>query len=114
MKQKVNKGSIDAEAVHGAAAERALTSQRETRRQRGRELRKTCPRSSHGEKVLGQAQRDPMALLEESKGQINDKNRGAVARWFRLIDEPTPRRIPELWDGRAGGRAAAAIEDALA
>jgi UDP-N-acetylglucosamine 2-epimerase (non-hydrolysing) len=32
----------------------------------------------------------------------------------RLIDEPTPGRIPELWDGRAGERAAAVIEDALA
>jgi UDP-N-acetylglucosamine 2-epimerase (non-hydrolysing) len=31
-----------------------------------------------------------------------------------LIDEPTPGRIPELWDGRAGERAAAAIEEALA
>src|SRR5207249_5284034 len=34
------------------------------------------------------------ALLEETKGQINDSNRGAVARWFRLIDEPT-RRVHE-------------------
>jgi UDP-N-acetylglucosamine 2-epimerase (non-hydrolysing) len=28
----------------------------------------------------------------------------------RLIDEPTPGRIPELWDGHAGERAAEAIE----
>jgi UDP-N-acetylglucosamine 2-epimerase (non-hydrolysing) len=32
----------------------------------------------------------------------------------RLIHEPTPGRIPELWDGHAGERAAAAIEEALA
>jgi UDP-N-acetylglucosamine 2-epimerase (non-hydrolysing) len=32
----------------------------------------------------------------------------------RLIEEPTPGRIPALWDGRAGERAAEAIEAALA
>jgi UDP-N-acetylglucosamine 2-epimerase (non-hydrolysing) len=32
----------------------------------------------------------------------------------RLIDEPMPGRIPDLWDGRAGERAAEAIEEALA
>jgi UDP-N-acetylglucosamine 2-epimerase (non-hydrolysing) len=31
----------------------------------------------------------------------------------RLIEEPTPGRIPDLWDGRAGERAAGAIEEAL-
>jgi len=31
----------------------------------------------------------------------------------RLIDEPTPGRIPELWDGHAGERAAVAIEALL-
>jgi UDP-N-acetylglucosamine 2-epimerase (non-hydrolysing) len=31
----------------------------------------------------------------------------------RLIDEPTPGRIPALWDGHAGARAADAIEGAL-
>jgi UDP-N-acetylglucosamine 2-epimerase (non-hydrolysing) len=31
----------------------------------------------------------------------------------RLIDEPTPGRIPELWDGRAGERTAEAIEEML-
>jgi len=32
----------------------------------------------------------------------------------RLIEEPTPGRIPALWDGRAGERGADAIEAALA
>jgi UDP-N-acetylglucosamine 2-epimerase (non-hydrolysing) len=32
----------------------------------------------------------------------------------RLIEEPTPGRIPPLWDGHAGERAADAIEGALA
>jgi UDP-N-acetylglucosamine 2-epimerase (non-hydrolysing) len=31
-----------------------------------------------------------------------------------LLNEPTPGHIPELWDGRAGERAADAIEEALA
>ncbi len=31
----------------------------------------------------------------------------------RLLQEPTPGRVPELWDGRAGPRAAAAIEALL-
>lgn len=31
----------------------------------------------------------------------------------RLLHEPTPGRVPELWDGRAGERAADAIEGAL-
>ena len=31
----------------------------------------------------------------------------------RLIDEPTPGEVPALWDGRAGERAAAAVEEAL-
>jgi len=31
----------------------------------------------------------------------------------QLLQEPTPGRIPELWDGRAGERAAEAIERAL-
>ena len=36
------------------------------RRQQGKARRKDCPRSSHGETILGQEKRDPMALLEES------------------------------------------------
>jgi UDP-N-acetylglucosamine 2-epimerase (non-hydrolysing) len=31
----------------------------------------------------------------------------------RLLEEPTPGRIPDLWDGHAGERAAQAIESAL-
>ena len=31
----------------------------------------------------------------------------------RLLEEPTPGRIPELWDGQAGERAAEAIEELL-
>jgi uncharacterized protein (DUF2252 family) len=66
MKQKVKKQSINPEPGNGAPAQDAPTPQRDRRRQHGRELRKRCPRSSHGEKVLGQGERDPLALLEES------------------------------------------------
>jgi len=31
----------------------------------------------------------------------------------RLLEEPTPGRVPDLWDGHAGGRAAKAIEELL-
>ncbi|HSC74430.1 MAG TPA: UDP-N-acetylglucosamine 2-epimerase (non-hydrolyzing) [Gaiellaceae bacterium] len=31
----------------------------------------------------------------------------------RLLEEPTPGRVPALWDGRAGPRAAAAVEELL-
>ncbi len=46
-------------------------SQRATRKLRGRELRKGCPRSNHADVILGQSQRDPLALIEQSnKGRI--------------------------------------------
>src|SRR5262245_58802678 len=39
---------------------------RERRRLAGKALRKNCPRSSHAEVVLGQPERDPLALIEQS------------------------------------------------
>jgi uncharacterized protein (DUF2252 family) len=66
MKLKTRKKPLDPHVVNGASAEKSPTPQRDLRRQQGRELRKTCPRSSHHEKILGQEQRDPLALLEES------------------------------------------------
>src|SRR5215472_2489400 len=47
--------------------------QRASPRFRGKALRKGCPRSSHADVVLGQPDRDPMALIEES-------NEGRVER----------------------------------
>ncbi|MFL5945084.1 MAG: non-hydrolyzing UDP-N-acetylglucosamine 2-epimerase [Gaiellaceae bacterium] len=38
---------------------------------------------------------------------------GALRSVPSLLDEQTPGQIPELWDGRAGGRAAEAIEAVL-
>src|SRR6516164_3378277 len=40
--------------------------QRESRKVRGKSLRKDCPRASHADVVLGQGERDPLALIEES------------------------------------------------
>ena len=39
---------------------------REARQLQGKALRKACPRSSHGSVTLGQGERDPLALIEES------------------------------------------------
>src|SRR6516164_2927631 len=45
--------------------------QRESRKVRGKSLRKDCPRASHADVVLGQGERDPLALIEESnKGRV--------------------------------------------
>jgi uncharacterized protein (DUF2252 family) len=45
--------------------------QRESRKARGKALRKDCPRSSHADVILGQGKRDPLALIEESnKGRV--------------------------------------------
>jgi uncharacterized protein (DUF2252 family) len=41
---------------------------REARFEHGKSLRKECTRSSHGEVVLGQGPRDPVALIEVSNG----------------------------------------------
>jgi uncharacterized protein (DUF2252 family) len=58
-------------AVDGARPPDAAPGQRESRQQQGRALRKACPRSSHAGVVLGQAERDHLALLEESnKGRV--------------------------------------------
>jgi uncharacterized protein (DUF2252 family) len=40
--------------------------QRASRKSRGKALRKDCPRSSHADVILGQPDRDPMGLIEQS------------------------------------------------
>jgi uncharacterized protein (DUF2252 family) len=55
-----------ANGERGAAAPIAASGQRASRRQHGKSLRKACPRSSHADVVLGQGQRDPLALIEQS------------------------------------------------
>src|SRR5262245_57532447 len=72
--------------LNGASAQEFSNKQRDLRRALGHELRKSCPRSSHGRVILGQTERDPVALLEES-------NRGRVesllpVRFTRMIESP--------------------------
>jgi uncharacterized protein (DUF2252 family) len=60
--------------------------QRESRRLQGKELRQKCPRSSHGRVILGQTQRDPLALLEESdQGRVEEL---LPIRFTRMVESP--------------------------
>lgn len=59
---------------------------RARRRLAGKALRQSCPRSSHGDIVLGQPERNPLALIEES-------NAGRVPnllpiRFMRMAESP--------------------------
>ena len=61
-------------------------SQRQSRARQGKELRKKCPRSSHGQVILGQSQRDPLALLEDSdQGRVEEL---LPIRFTRMIESP--------------------------
>jgi uncharacterized protein (DUF2252 family) len=59
---------------------------REARKLQGRALRKTCPRSSHADVVLGQSQRDPLALLE---GSNKDRVKAVLPIRFSRMAEST-------------------------
>src|SRR5262249_17757122 len=61
-----NQAIVDAPAPETAGL-------RAARRLAGKALRKDCPRSSHADVVLGQKERDPLALIEQS-------NEGRVER----------------------------------
>lgn len=70
----------------GAPAADSLPGRREVRRQQGKALRRACPRSSHARVILGQPQRDPLALIEAS-----DKDRVAnllPIRFTRMAESP--------------------------
>src|SRR5262249_60504980 len=54
-----NQAIVDAPAPETAGL-------RAARRLAGKALRKDCPRSSHADVVLGQKERDPLALIEQS------------------------------------------------
>jgi uncharacterized protein (DUF2252 family) len=56
-KEAHNGGASKPDIVPSGPADRQL---------QGKALRKACPRSSHADIVLGQGQRDPLALIEES------------------------------------------------
>src|SRR5262245_45688312 len=60
--------------------------ERESRRLRGKALRKNCPRSSHGSAVLGQPERDPLSLIEQSnQGRLE---RLLPIRFTRMAESP--------------------------
>jgi uncharacterized protein (DUF2252 family) len=66
QKKKKNSQFDGDESGVAAAAADAAPSLRAARQLRGKSLRKTCPRSSHAETILGQGERDALALIEES------------------------------------------------
>jgi uncharacterized protein (DUF2252 family) len=66
MAKPAKKKGTEPHSANGATTPNSQTPQRDQRRQQGRELRKHCSRSSHADKILGQKERDPLALLEES------------------------------------------------
>ncbi|HXD86872.1 MAG TPA: DUF2252 domain-containing protein [Urbifossiella sp.] len=66
MKRNALNGTPEAILPNDAASAEEDPWQRETRLSRGKALRKECQRSRHGEAILGQGDRDPMALIEES------------------------------------------------
>jgi len=67
MKSSLPNGAPSTALADGAAP----PSQRESRKARGKALRKDCPRSGHADVILGQGKRDPLDLIEESnKGRV--------------------------------------------
>src|SRR5262249_47069900 len=78
----------DGEAAHATADAAAHTaaSPRERRQRQGKTRRKTCPRSRHADVILGQGERDALALLEAS-----DKDRLEQllpVRFTRMAESP--------------------------
>jgi UDP-N-acetylglucosamine 2-epimerase (non-hydrolysing) len=57
--------------------------------------------------------RDNTERPETLEGTNRLITRGQLFDVPRLLEEPTPGRVPELWDGHAGERAAGAIEALL-
>jgi uncharacterized protein (DUF2252 family) len=63
---KTNHPNGESTKAASAPPPEAATGQRATRKLQGKALRKDCPRSSHAEVILGQPERDPLALIEQS------------------------------------------------
>src|SRR5262249_57268750 len=71
MKTNHPKGESTKAAATSVPPREAASGQRASRKLRGKALRKVCPRSSHADVILSQAERDPMALIEQSnKGRV--------------------------------------------
>src|SRR5262245_4657228 len=80
-------GKSDGSApVANAPSPEAIRPERESRRLRGKALRKNCPRSSHASVVLGQPERDPLSLIEQSNtGRLE---RLLPIRFTRMAESP--------------------------
>src|SRR5262245_13591967 len=88
MKKSNSDGRITAASASGGRAPMpdAPPAGREARKRQGKALRKTCPRSSHAGVILGQPQRDPLALIEESdKGRVQNL---LPIRFTRMAESP--------------------------
>jgi uncharacterized protein (DUF2252 family) len=71
MKTNHPNGESTTATATSAPPSEAAPGQRAARKLRGKDLRKACPRSSHADIILGQAERDPLTLIEESnKGRV--------------------------------------------
>jgi uncharacterized protein (DUF2252 family) len=66
MKKNDLKGARTMAAATNVSSTDGAPGQRARRKLEGKALRKDCPRSSHADVVLGQPERDPLALIEES------------------------------------------------
>src|SRR5262245_29171315 len=58
--------SPNAGLATGAPPAEVASGQRASRMLRGKARRKACPRSSHADVIVGQPQRDPVTLIEQS------------------------------------------------
>jgi uncharacterized protein (DUF2252 family) len=85
--KKTNKNGKKSSAPDTVAPrQEAAPSDRAARNLQGKALRKKCPRSSHAVAILGQGERDALALIEES-----DKDRVErllTIRFTRMVESP--------------------------
>jgi uncharacterized protein (DUF2252 family) len=88
MKAAARDAEVTAPSVPDEHASPAgtLQGQRESRRLQGKALRQTCPRSSHAGVVLGQGERDPLTLLEQSNKERVQKL--LPVRFGRMAESP--------------------------
>jgi uncharacterized protein (DUF2252 family) len=86
MKQTQTTGGTNGARGASASPSDETPGQRETRRNRGKTLRNTCPRSSHSGVILGQPERDPLTLIEESnEGRVESL---LPIRFTRMTESP--------------------------
>src|SRR5262245_38290228 len=86
MRETLKHGANGKDGQNTSAAPAEAPSRREVLRAQGRTLRTACPRSSHAKIVLGQTQRDPLGLLEQSNaGRVEQL---LPVRFSRMLESP--------------------------